>query len=290
MSLALSPIVAGVWRLTEWGLDTPALVRWIEEALDLGITSFDHADIYGGYAVEAAFGAALAASPGLRARMQLVTKCGIRLVHPARPDHRLKSYDTTRAHVRASVERSLANLRTDHVDLLLIHRPDWLMDPAELAATFRELHAEGKVRAFGVSNHRPEQLALLHQHHPLVTNQVELSPLVLTALDDGTLAQAMALGQRPMIWSPLAGGRLFTGDDPAARRVRAVLEGLGAAHGVSAATVAYAWILRHPSRPHPITGSGRIAALREAVAALDVPLSNEDWYAVWEASAGREVP
>jgi predicted oxidoreductase len=290
MSLALSPIVAGVWRLTEWGLDTPALVRWIEEALDLGITSFDHADIYGGYAVEAAFGAALAASPGLRARMQLVTKCGIRLVHPARPDHRLKSYDTTRAHVRASVERSLANLRTDHVDLLLIHRPDWLMDPAELAATFRELHAEGKVRAFGVSNHRPEQLALLHQHHPLVTNQVELSPLVLTALDDGTLAQAMALGQRPMIWSPLAGGRLFTGDDPAARRVRAVLEALGAAHGVSAATVAYAWILRHPSRPHPITGSGRLAALREAVAALDVHLSNEDWYAVWEASAGREVP
>ena len=124
MPLQLSPIVAGVWRLREWKLDPAGLVRWIEQTLALGITSFDHADIYGGYSVEAAFGAALAASPGLRERLRLVTKCGIKLVNPVRPAHAIKSYDSTRAHVLASVDNSLRALHTDRIDLLLIHRPD----------------------------------------------------------------------------------------------------------------------------------------------------------------------
>jgi predicted oxidoreductase len=289
MTASLSPIVAGLWRMHEWRLDVPARVRWIEQALDLGITSFDHADIYGGYAVEALFGEALAASPGLRERLQIVSKCGIKLVTPARPTHAIKSYDSSRAHVLASVDASLQALRTDRIDLLLMHRPDLLMDPDELAATFNELRGTGKVMAFGVSNHGPQQLAMLHRRHALVTNQVELSPLQLQALSDGTLDQCTDLGLRPMIWSPLGGGRLFTGQDAQAQRVRGVLEELGRRHGVSAATMAYAWILRHPSRPLPITGSGRIEALREAVAALGVTLTAEDWYRVWQASTGHEV-
>ena len=286
----LSPIVAGLWRLHEWQLDVPARVRWIGQALDLGITSFDHADIYGGYGVEALFGEALAAAPGLRDRLQIVTKCGIKLVSPARPAHGAKSYDSSRAHVLASVDASLQALRTDRIDLLLMHRPDLLMDPDELAATFNELRGAGKVLAFGVSNHSPSQLALLHRRHALVTNQVELSPLQMGALADGTLDQCTDLGLRPMIWSPLGGGRLFTGQDQQTRRVRTVLEELGRNHGVGAATMAYAWILRHPAQPLPITGSGRIEALRDAVSALDVQLSTEDWYRVWQASAGHEVP
>jgi predicted oxidoreductase len=289
MSIALSPIVAGLWRMHEWRLDVPARVRWIEQALELGITSFDHADIYGGYGVEALFGEALAAAPGLRSRMQIVSKCGIKLVAPARPGHAIKSYDSSRAHVLASVDASLQALRTDRIDLLLMHRPDLLMDPDELAATFEELQGAGKVLAVGVSNHNPQQLAMLHRRHPLLTNQIELSPLQLQALSDGTLDQCTDLGLRPMIWSPLGGGRLFTGADAQAQRVRGVLEDLGRRHGVSAATMAYAWILRHPAKPLPITGSGRIEALREAVAALDVALSAEDWYRVWQASTGHEV-
>jgi len=288
--LQLSPIVAGAWRMADWGLDAGQRLRWIEQALDLGITSFDHADIYGDYAVEALFGEALAAQPALRARLQLVTKCGIKLVSARRPGHAIKSYDSSRAHVQASVEASLRALRTDHIDLLLIHRPDALMDPDELADTFQGLRAAGKVLHFGVSNHSPSQLALLNRRLPLATNQIELSPLHLDALSDGTLDQCLDLGLRPMIWSPLAGGRLFTADDAQAQRVRAVLEALGRAHGVSAATVAYAWILRHPSRPLPITGSQRREALQEAVAALSLRLSAEDWYRVWEASAGQPVP
>jgi predicted oxidoreductase len=287
--LRLSPVVAGLWQLHEWGLDEAGTVRWLEQVLDLGITSFDHADIYGGYRVEALFGQALAAAPGLRQRLQIVTKCGIKLLHPARPGHSIKSYDSGRAHILASVDNSLRALRTDRIDLLLLHRPDLLMDPDEVADTFRHLLAAGKVLHFGVSNHTPGQLALLRKRHPLVTNQIEFSPMQMQALADGTLEQCVDLGLRPMIWSPLARGRLFTSADEQAQRVRAVLGDLATRHGVSMATVAFAWILRHPSRPHPITGSGRLLALQEAVAATRLTLSSEDWYRVWQASMGKEV-
>jgi predicted oxidoreductase len=285
----LSPIVAGAWRMAEWGMDVAQRVRWIEHCLDLGITSFDHADIYGNYTAEALFGEALATQPSLRARMQLVTKCGIKLRSERRPAYAIKSYDTSRSHVFASVDTSLRALRTDHLDLLLIHRPDALMDPNELAETFQSLRAAGKVLHFGVSNHAPSQLAMLNRRLPLATNQIELSPLHLNALGDGTLDQCIDLGLRPMIWSPLAGGRLFSADDERARRVRYSLEALARQYQAPVSTMAYAWILRHPARPVPIAGSRRIEALQEAVAALDLRLSAEDWYRVCEASEGRPV-
>ena len=289
-ALNLSPVIAGLWRLREWGLDTPGTVRWIEQALDLGISSFDHADIYGGYTVEAQFGAALALVPALRERLQIVSKCGIKLVSPQRPAHALKSYDSSRAHVLASVDASLRALRTDRIDLLLMHRPDLLMDPEELAQTFRQLLAAGKVLHFGVSNHTPGQLALLRRRHPLLTHQLELSVLQMKALADGTLEQCLDLGLRPMIWSPLGGGRLFSGDDSQAQRVRRVLQELASRHACSVATVAYAWVLRHPSRPRLITGTRRAEGLTEAMAALQTELSAEDWYRVWQASIGHELP
>lgn len=287
---ALSAIVAGVWRMAEWQMDVQARIRWIEECLALGITSFDHADIYGDYQVESLFGATLAAEPGLRERMQLVTKCGIKLVSAHRPEHAIKSYDTSPQHVIASVHRSLRELHTDRIDLLLIHRPDALTDPDALAAAFGTLRDAGKVLHVGVSNHAPSQLALLQRRFPVATNQIEFSPLHLAPLSDGTLDQCVDLGMRPMIWSPLAGGRLVTSNAEPVRRVRAVLEALGTEFGVSAVTVAYAWLLRHPSQPVPITGSRRVEALRDAVAALGVRLSAESWYRIWEAGAGHSVP
>lgn len=285
----LSPIVAGLWRITEWKLDVQQRVRWIEQALELGFTSFDHADIYGDYRAESLFGEALKASPSLRGRMQLVTKCGIRLRSSQRP-YRLTYYDTGAAYIRQQVEQSLRNLHTDQLDLVLIHRPDYLMDADVLADTFAALTREGKVAHWGVSNHSVTQFALLHQRHPLVTNQIELSPMHMDALDDGTLDQAQHLGLRPMIWSPLAGGCLFTGQDEQALRVRAEMSAIAEGYSVSLTTLAFAWVLRHPSRPYPITGSGRIESLRDAVAALDVQLDAEDWYAIWTASKGHSVP
>lgn len=264
-------------------------MRWIEQALELGITSFDHADIYGDYRAEALFGKALKAAPGLRKRIQLVTKCGIRL-RSAERQYRVNHYDTSATYVRAQVEQSLRNLHAEQLDLVLIHRPDYLMDAAALADTFAALTTEGKVKHWGVSNHSTSQFALLHRQHPLVTHQVELSPLQMDALDDGTLDQAQRLGLRPMIWSPLGGGRLFTGDDEQTSRVLTAIAAIAARDGISVATVAIAWVLRHPSRPHPITGTGRIEGLRDAVAALDVRLDAEDWYAIWTASKGHSVP
>jgi predicted oxidoreductase len=286
----LSRLVAGAWRMDAWGMDVAARVRWIEGCLALGITTFDHADIYGHYGVEALFGEALAAAPGLRERIQVVTKCGIRMVSPARPAHRLGHYDTSAAHVEASVDRSLQNLRTDRLDVLLIHRPDLLMDADALAACFERLRAAGKVLHFGVSNHAPSQFALLHRRVPLVTNQVELSPLRLDALHDGTLDQAQDLGVAPMIWSPLAGGRLFTGQDADAVRVRTTLQRLAGERGIPVTTLVFAWLLRHPARLIPLTGSQRLEAIGEAVRALDVDLDAQAWYEIWVAGAGRPVP
>ena len=287
--MMLSPIVAGVWRAGGWGLNAEGLANWMAQALDLGITSFDHADIYGGYTVEAMFGEAFATAPWLRNQVQIITKCGIKLVSPNRPGHAIKSYDSSRAHVLASVDNSLQALRTDRIDLLLMHRPDLLMDPEEMADTFRQLLAAGKVLQFGVSNHTPAQLAMLRKRHPLVSHQVEFSVLQMQALADGTLEQCLDLGLRPMAWSPLGGGRLFNGSDAQAARVWGVLQDLAWKHGVAITSIAYAWIMRHPARPIPVTGTGRVQALGEATAALNVRLTAEDWYRVWQASMGCEV-
>lgn len=291
----LSPIVAGVWRLASWNWSVAERLRWIEECAALGVTSFDHADIYGGYTVEALFGEALAAAPGLRAQLQLVTKCGIRLLGPARPDHWIKHYDSSAAHIVASVEQSLRNFDTDRIDLLLLHRPDPLMDADEVAEACGALHAAGKVSAFGVSNFTPSQFALLASRlqgtaTPLVTNQVEWHPLRLAPLFDGTLDQAQQHRSPPMIWSPLAGGALFTGDSEAAQRVRRALGRIAGEHGVSEPTVAYAWLRQHPSRPHPITGSRRVEAIREAVASIALRLSRQEWTEILVAGQGHEQP
>lgn len=285
-----SPVAAGLWKLHEWELGVAERVRWIEGALELGISTFDHADIYGGYSCEALFGEALAAAPGLRERLQIVTKCGIKLVAPARPAHVVKGYDSSQAHIVASVEASLAALCTDRIDLLLIHRPDLLAEPDDVAEAFAALRRAGKVLAFGVSNHTPRQLEMLHRRVALATHQFEFSPLRMQALADGTLEQCVDLGLRPMLWSPLGGGRLFSGQDEQALRVRAALRELAARHGTVPETVAYAWLLRHPSRPIPVTGTRSLERLRQATAALDLKLTREEWYGVWQASMGHPVP
>ena len=290
-----SRIVFGMWRIGDWALSVRERRALVEAALELGVTSFDHADIYGDYTAEGLFGDVLADAPHLRERMQIVTKCGIRLVSERRPAHGIKHYDTRAAHVVASVEQSLRALRTDRLDLLLLHRPDPLMDADEVAATFAALRRDGKVRAFGVSNFTPAQAALLQDRMAahgmsLATNQVECSLLHLAPLDDGTFDQAQRWRCPPMLWSPLAGGRVLTEASPAAVRVRESATRIGDALGVSATTVLFAWLLALPCRPLPIVGSSRIAALREAVAATGIALGREHWFELLDAARGVEVP
>jgi predicted oxidoreductase len=294
-----SRIAFGCWRLVEWGLDVRGLRALVDAVLELGITTFDHADIYGDYQCEQRFGELLAAAPALRARMQLVSKCDIRLVSQRRPANRRQVYDTTVAHIRASAEHSLRVLHTDHLDLLLLHRPDPLMDADEAAGALDALVAAGKVLHVGVSNFTPSQVELLAARlkSPLVTNQLELSPLRLEPFLDGTLDQCQRLRIAPMAWSPLAGGRLAASApaaadaDGRAARVRAALAMVAGQLGAaSPEQVAFAWLLRHPAHILPVTGSGRIERVREAVGALGLPLTREQWFDIWCASTGAPLP
>jgi len=285
-----SRVAFGLWRLGDWRLAPQQRLALLEQALDLGVTTIDHADIYGDYGGEALFGEALALAPQLRARLEIVTKCGIMAQSRNRPPVSVAHYDTSRAHIVAAAENSLRLMGTDYLDLLLIHRPDPLMDPDEMAEAFRALQQAGKVRHFGVSNFTPSQFEMLASRHPLVTNQIELSAMHPDPLYDGTLDQCQRLSVVPMIWSALGGGRLFSEQSPRAERVRAALDTIAAAHDVSAAIIAYAWILRHPARPLVITGSQRIAAMREAVAAAHIVLSREQWFEILRASNGCDVP
>ncbi len=283
----LSRIVFGMWRLSDWALSVAERQALIEHALSLGVTSFDHADIYGNYTAETAFGDVLRATPSLRDRMELVSKCGIRL--PAR--FSVHDYDTSRSHILRSVDASLAALGTDHLDLLLIHRPDPLMNADEMAEAFRLLADSGKVRAFGVSNFTPAQFELLNSRWPLVTNQIECSPLNIAPFFDGSLDQLQRLRLAPMLWSPLGGGRLFADDtDPVASRVRAVLDEQSRRLGISPTQLVYAWLMQHPSRPLPIVGSRRPGVLDDAVAACSVTLERQDWYPLLVAAQGHDVP
>ena len=285
----LSRIVAGMWRMTEWGMSAEQRVAFIERCIALGVTSFDHADIYGGYGVESLFGDALRLQPSLRDRIELVSKCGIKLVSPQRPQHSIQHYDTSAAHIIASVEQSLRQLGTDRLDLLLIHRPDPLMDFDEVARTFEALRQAGKVRHFGVSNFSRHQFEVLDKRIQLATNQVEFSPLHTAPMFDQTFDGLHNLGVAPMIWSPLAGGRLFNGGQDNADNLRLVIKGIADELGQPFASVVFAWIMQLPSRPLPLTGTGRIEAIAVAVAGTQFTLSRSDWFSILRAARGHEV-
>lgn len=284
----LSRILLGTYRLERWGLDDAALARHLEACVELGVTSVDTADVYAGYACEERLGAALRRSPGLRERLQLVTKTGILFACPAQPRVRVKHYDTSRAHVVAQVERSLRALGTDRLDLLLLHRPDPLLEPDEIAEAFVALRDAGKVRAFGVSNFAPSQVELLRASVPvpLVANQVEISLAHTEPLFDGTLDQTLRHGMIPMAWSPLGGGRLLEDAVLTAR-----LWEIAAQYGHAAADqVALAWLLRHPAGIHPVVGTGNLDRVRGAVGALALKLDRQAWFALLEAARGHAVP
>jgi len=290
---SLSRLVHGLWRLVGWGKDKNEIGALIDCCLERGITTFDHADIYGDYTCEQLFGAALAEAAIDRACIQLVTKCGIKLISRRRPNHRTKCYDTSAAHITASVENSLKNLRAEYIDLLLIHRPDPLMDPAEINEAFVALKEAGKVLHFGASNFVPSQFELLAARLdvPLVTNQIEYSVMCLEAHADGTLDQCQRLDVRPMAWSPLGGGRLFHEDSEQADRLRETLGRIGhQIGGASMDQVALAWVLTHPARFLPVLGTGNASRIKKAVEAFEITLSREQWFEIWIASTGRDVP
>lgn len=289
-SEAFSRLILGLWRIGSWGLNPGGVAGLVQACLDLGIDTFDLADIYHDHACEAMFGAALQTNPGLRNRIRLITKCGIGLVSPARPQHRVKHYDTSRQHLVASAEHSLRALGVERLDLLLIHRPDPLMEADEVAEAFGQLRQAGKVAAFGVSNFQPHQLDLLQSRleAPLVAHQMEVSLLQPQALFDGTLDQAQRLRISPQAWSPLGGGRLLQALPGSPLGEALAL--LGQELDATPEQLAIAWLLRHPARIHPVVGSGNQDRLRRLVQAQDLRMDRQHWFRLLEAATGQEVP
>ncbi|MHA7886640.1 aldo/keto reductase [Roseicyclus sp.] len=288
--LDVSRIVYGMWRLGDDADTSPAHVQAkIEACLAQGITTMDQADIYGGYTAEAILGDALRAAPGLRDKIEIVTKCDIIAPVGRYADKRVKYYDTSAHHITASVEQSLSAMGIEVIDLLLIHRPDPLMNHEETGHALDTLVAAGKVRAVGVSNFKRHDWSLLQSamEVPLATNQVELSVMHHAPFTDGEVAWMQEKAVPIMAWSPLAGGRLF-GDEGAA--VREVLTRIGAEAGVGPEAVAVAWLLRHPALVLPVMGTNNLRRIKGLGDAAKVTLDRQAWFEIYTAALGHEVP
>lgn len=287
--LTFSRLVYGMWRISDDADTSPKHVQAkIEACLAQGITTMDQADIYGGYTAEAILGNALKASPGLRDKLEIVTKCDIVAPVGRHSAARVKYYDTSAAHITASVEASLTDMGTDHVDLLLIHRPDPLIDPDETGPALDALIASGKVRAVGVSNFRPWDFSLLQSsmENNLVTNQIEMSLLATDAFVNGDLAYLQERMVPPMAWSPLGGGRLLGGSKP---ELLAALKRIGVEHGVDETAVAVAWLLRHPATILPVMGTNSLDRIAKISDALKLEMDRQTWFELYTLAIGREV-
>lgn len=287
--LDLSRIVYGLWRLTEDPDHSSAHAQAkIEACLEQGITTLDQADIYGAYGCEAALGEVLRDAPHLRDQVEIVTKCGI-VAPMGRYEHaHVKHYDTSAAHIRQSVDASLRLMRTDRIDLLLIHRPDPFMNAEETGAALDALVRSGDVRAVGVSNFRPHDMELLSafMSEPLVTNQIELSLMARDPFTHGDLAYLQQRSIAPMAWSPLGGGALFGSDNSA---LLGRLGELAAASDTDMAAVAVAWLLAHPARIMPVLGTNRLSRIQTISDATKVEMDRERWFELYTLARGEEV-
>lgn len=305
-SLTASRLAYGCWRIADAESPTEAAAehkttgrRAIIAAFEAGYTLFDHADIYCDGEAERVFGQVVKDVTGMREQIIIATKCGIRKPGDPKPDSPYR-YDFSADYILSSCERSLRRLGIETIDIYQLHRPDYLMDPEEVATAFSQLKQAGKVREFGVSNFRPTQLQALQSACPmrLMVNQVEISLANPSAFDNGTLDQCLAERITPMAWSPLAAGKLGDG----ARRllpsqegyrcepITDALDAVANVRGASRTAVALAWLLKHPSRIVPIVGSTNPAHIRAAAQADESDLCREDWYRLLDAARGQRLP
>jgi predicted oxidoreductase len=291
-NLEVSRIVQGMMRLNSWGYTEKELTDFIQKAIDIGVTTFDHADIYGNGECEEIFGNVLKNNPSIRNEIQLITKCGI-IRKDENLNIRVKHYNTSKEHILKSVENSLKKLHTDYIDLLLIHRPDPFMNPEEIAEAFYELHKSGKVLNFGVSNFTIQQFKTLQEYTnlPLITNQIEISPYNLEHFENENIYFLLQKKINPMAWSPLAGGKIFNPSEEKGQRILKALKEVAKDFNVSSLDkIVYAWLLNHPVGIIPISGSGKIERLKNAVEAIDIKMNREQWFMIYEAALGHKVP
>ncbi len=289
-SKQISSPVAGCMRWGKWGanFDTAAYRAMIEQCISMDIHSFDHADIYGDYTTEAEFGEALKEDKTLRSRIKLITKCGIQMVTENRPLHNIKSYNTGKKHILQSAEQSLQHFGTDYLDVLLIHRPDPLMDPEEIAEAVQLLQQQGKVLEFGVSNFLPHQVNMLKQYVPISYNQVEVSVIHLSPFTNGILDNCIEHKIRPMAWAPLGGGLLTDDLHPHFRSITHTAAVLAEKYATGMNEILLAFLHRHPSEIITVIGTTKPERLEQAKKASAIRLTREDWFLLLKAANGED--
>ncbi len=289
MDITLSPIIAGAMNWGVWSkkMNTSEMTALMFSCLEYGITTFDHADIYGGYTTEAEFGNAFAESKISRDQIQLISKCGIQHITGNR-DNKVKHYDYSKAYIIKSAEGSLKNLQTDYLDLLLLHRPSPLMNPDEIAEAIEKLKAEGKIKSFGVSNFTNSQTDLISSRTEVSSNQIEFSATCYQPMLDGSLDYMMLNNIKPLAWSPL--GSIFKADNSQTQRLKVLLMELVVKYEVTVDVLVLAWIMQHPAGIVPVTGSTNPSRLKNQMKATKLTLELEDWFAIWTESMGEKVP
>ena len=292
-NLEISKIVHGHWRLVEWNLSKLELLKLTKQNIDLGITTFDHADIYGNYNCEELFGDAIKLENGIRNNIELITKCGIKLISDKFPSRKTKSYDYSFKHIISSVENSLKNFNTDYIDMLLLHRPSPFFNPNEVAEAFSKLKKEGKVLNFGVSNFNPQQFDMLNSfvEEPLVTNQIEISPFCLEHFQNGNMDSLITNKIKPMAWSPLGGGSIL---NPSCSKGEKLLDSINEVaeelNVTKLDSLIYSWLLNHPASIIPVVGTSKIDRIKNAIESTQIKISAEQWQKIYVASLGEELP
>ncbi len=273
-----------------WGkqLDDTQMIDMMHHCMSQGITTFDHADIYGDYSTEGDFGSAFAKANIDRSTIQLISKCGIQYLEKARPENRVKHYEYTAKYIIWSAERSLQLLQTDYLDLLLLHRPSPLMQADEIQKAIEQLKGEGKILDFGVSNFTPFQTDLISAKAPIAVNQIEFSLTQHTAMHNGSLDHMQTNGIVPMSWSPL--GSVFREDTSQTQRIKKLLESLTEKYNATEDQLLLAWVMQHPSGVHPVIGTTNKERITNAVKAADITLELQDWFALLIESQGHKVP
>ena len=290
-TIQINSPIAGCMRWGAWGANftTTEYRQLIDSCLQYGINTFDHADIYGDYTTEAEFGDALKEDPSLRQKLQLVTKCGIQMISPNRLQHSIKSYNTSKQHIIQSAEQSLLNLGTDYLDLFLIHRPDPLLNPEEVAEAIEQLKQQGKILSFGVSNFLPHQTDLLSKYILVEYNQVEISIIHLNSFNDGTLEHCMQNNIIPMAWAPMGGGSFNDDDHPRFRAIMQTAVEIAEKYNTGTSEILLAWLHTHPSGIQTVIGTTKMERLLQAKVASTFKLEREDWFRLLGASTGEDV-
>ena len=275
------------WGVWDKNLKTKEMENLIHICFENKITTFDHADIYGSYTTEAQFGKALSNSKIKREQIQLISKCGIQMLAEKR-NNTIKHYDYSKDYIIWSVENSLKNLKTDFLDVLLLHRPSPLMQADEIAEAVEKLKSEGKIIDFGVSNFTSSQTELIRQKTPISYNQIQFSATDYQPMLDGSLDYMQLHQIRPLSWNPL--GSVFRQENMQTYRLRKLLATLVSKYEIGADTILLAWILKHPAHIIPIAGTVNVARIQALMKATELQLSQEDWFAIWTESMGNEVP